>query len=211
MPVTVTELKETLKKVIFNGNIPVCEAQLQYELAIELGKSYPKAKIYLEYPAVDKNSNKRIYYDLVIVENNTYYVIELKYKTKAENVSIYGVSYELKTHAAQDLGRFDYLKDISRIENFSANTNKNFGGGFAVIVTNDNVYWKNDGEGCLYKEFALNIGATISKGNKNWANGTKTSSVGEKRIKGLTLLKDYPVKWEPIADTSFQYLLLEIK
>lgn len=210
MSVTLTELESNLKKVVFNGNIPVCEAQLQYELAVELGKSYPNAKIFFEYPATDKSSTKRIYYDLVIVENDTYYVIELKYKTKDENVSIYGVSYTLKNHAAQDLGRFDYLKDVSRIENFSANTNKNFGGGFAVIVTNDSTYWEKDGAKCIYKEFAVKNGVTISKGDKNWVNGTKESSVGKDRINGLTLLKDYSVKWQPIADTSFEYLILEI-
>lgn len=45
---------------------------------------------------------------------------------------------------------------------------------------------------------------------KSWAVGTKDTSVGESRSKGLTLKDSYYIEWKNL-DNNFKFLLLEIK
>ena len=188
------------------------EAQFQFELAWEIKSKFKNYDVHIEYPSLSKNTNsRRCYYDIVIQDKNEYYVIEVKYKTKEANINYKGVTVDLKNHAAQDLGRFDYLNDISRIENWEKlNLGKKFVGGSAIILTNDSVYWNNDGKGYIYEQFALKDCNTIKCGYKSWIGKVKTTSVGKNRIGGLTLSRTYYIKWENYCN-NFKYLLLEIK
>ena len=54
-----------------------------------------------------------------------------------------GSKHILKEQAANDLGRYGYLKDIYRIENVLGTiTDKTIKKGYAIILTNDNKYYK---------------------------------------------------------------------
>lgn len=194
-----------------NKELFLNEAQFQFELALEIKKQFPSLVVHLEYPSLKGNSNGQYsYYDIVIQEGNEFYVIELKYKTKDQVVLYKGSNYLLKNHAAQDLGRFDYLNDVSRIENWQSNNQgKIFVGGCAIILTNDSSYWAKDGNNCIYKNFALKDKTKIPSGQKNWPTVTKTTSVGKSRIKGLNLKKSYQIDWKNYCD-SFKYLMLNI-
>ena len=120
------------------------------------------------------------------------------------------MSMILKNQSAQDLGRFDYLQDVSRIEDWQTNNpGKRFAGGCAILLTNDSAYWKKSGKKCIYKNFALEECTTISAGYKSWAKKPKPSSVGINRINGLSLRNDYDIQWQKYSG-DFQYLLLEI-
>lgn len=217
MIISKAQLEEILKSVYNNRNPFLSEAQLQFDLAIALEKHFEshspnRYKIYLEYPTVNTTTNARVYYDIVIkdVETKEYCPIELKYKTKKATVIFDGTAIDLKNHAAQDLGRFDYLKDVERIENFNAFTSKVKEAGYAIILTNDHSYWSAGRAGCIYDDFALNNGRKIDKGMKSWAVGTKVTSVGKSRINGLTLKDSYYIEWKNL-DNNFKFLMLEIK
>ena len=217
MIISKAQLEEILKSVYNNRNPFLSEAQLQFDLAIALEKHFEsqspdRYKIYLEYPTVNTTTKARVYYDIMIknVETKKYCPIELKYKTKNAPVIFDGTKIDLKNHAAQDLGRFDYLQDVERIENFNAFTSKVKEAGYAIILTNDHNYWSAGRAGCIYDDFALNNGRKIDKGMKSWAVGTKVTSVGKSRINGLTLKDSYCIEWEKL-DINFKYLMLEIK
>lgn len=214
---TQKEIVSTLSTLANKGNTYTCEAQFQFDLADELRKYFSEHQvghiIYLEYPC---SANGRTeYFDIVIedasVEPHEYCIIELKYKTKAAPATCYGQSFTLKTHAAQGLGRYDYLNDVSRIEQFSSKYNKKIQNGFAIILTNDRQYWAQSGKGKSYAEFSLKDGATQISGHKKWAQGISPNSTGAHRINGLDLSKSYQINWSQWGQIpNFKYLLLEI-
>lgn len=194
-----------------NKKLFLNEAQFQFELALEIKKQFPSLVVHLEYPSLKGNSNgKYCYYDIVVQENNEFYVIELKYKTKDQVILYKGSNYLLKNHAAQDLGRFDYLNDVSRIENWQSNNQgKQFVGGCAIILTNDAVYWEKDGYGYIYKDFALKDNTTTVAGTKNWPQGSSATSVGQSRLCGLNLKNTYKLNWHNYCN-GFKFLMLVI-
>ena len=215
MLLTKEELQKQLEELADNEGLYLNEAQFQFELAGKLRDYFAiqnrECHIYLEYPSTQKdNTGRRQYYDIVIQENNAYCVIELKYKTKKGKINYDGIVVELKYHAAQPLAKFDFLKDVSRIENFEKDTDKKLDCGFVIMLTNDKSYWERDSKDGLAQEFSLMDGTTICKGCKKWRPDTKTSSVGESRKDGLKLQKDYEVVWKPYCE-NFKYLMLEIK
>ena len=78
--------------------------------------------------------------DIIIVEQGKYYYIELKYQTSELTLGS-GMPLLLKQQAAEDLKRYDYLWDIYRLCDIAKNYPYSFGGGFAIILTNDHLMY----------------------------------------------------------------------
>lgn len=213
---TKQEMIDILGKLAVQGNTYTCEAQFQFDLAYALRKYFETKKlgynVYLEYP--QGCSGKTEYFDIVVedpsVTPHDYCVIELKYKTKAMTATCYGQKFSLKTHAAQGLGRYDYLYDVARIESFSSNGKLKMQNGFAILLTNDGQYWQQDGNGKFYVEFSLKDNTIQANGHKGWPQGISPNSTGVNRINGFDLEHDYQIDWDT-WDNNFKYLLLEIK
>ena len=47
----------------------------------------------------------------------------------------------LRNDGVQDLGRYDFIKDIERIERIAAHVPQ--AEGYALLLTNDSSYWRN--------------------------------------------------------------------
>ena len=103
-----TQLKN--KRPIFHS-----EADFQFALAWELQQQYPNASLRLEY-APPGDPTKHI--DILVRLGNDVYPIELKYKKAKFRAVVNGEQYSLTDHSAQDLGKYDFVKDICRIEAF---------------------------------------------------------------------------------------------
>lgn len=214
-----SELAKIVNDLGNRKNIYTCEAQFQFDLADEI-RAFLKKKtggyiVYVEYPQVI--GNRTVHYDIVIesinVDPHEYCVIELKYKTAAmQNASCYGQPCILKTHAAQSLGRYDFYKDIERIENYSSNTGRCLEIGYAILLTNDKCYWTKNGANRLYQAFSLQDGTTISQGVKSWPTNIRVSSIGSNRNKCINLKNTYNLNWEQWGTlANFKYLLVEVK
>ena len=189
-------LVQRLKPKIFNN-----EKQFQFELALEL-KDYfnslgRSCQIHFEYRSEKGNH----YYDLVLEENGEFCPIELKHKTIV--------------HKAQDLGRYDFLKDVERLEHFKMNNpNKKNDNGYAIILTDDKVYWEKDGAKFNYCEFAIKDGDTIKAGAKNWVAKTPLTPQQLKAKYGFRAnaidTKSYSINWDNYY-SNYRFLLFEIK
>ena len=59
--------------------------------------------------------HERVYLDMWIKNINL--AIELKYKTREATLTHEGERYNLLRQGAHDLGRYDFLKDVQRLEN----------------------------------------------------------------------------------------------
>lgn len=89
----------------------------------------------------EKENSGDIYIDIWVEINEKVYPIELKYKTIQCTLKDDSEEYKLKQHGACDIGCYLYLKDVERIEHISKSLGDNFGKGFAIMLTNDHLYW----------------------------------------------------------------------
>ena len=199
-----SKLKE--KRKIF-----VSEADFQLEIAWIIKEIYPNAKVRLEYcPSFDFN----MHIDILVVIDNKWIPIELKYKTKGCKKNIDNEIFNLKNHGAKDVNCYLYLKDIQRIEKIRDNVSE-FIEGYTIFITNELSYTRKTlKQECVYKQFSLENNI-IKNGVLNWSeqasNGTKKNCE-----KPICLKGKYIINWNnysKIDDTNtgtFVYLINKI-
>jgi hypothetical protein len=78
---------------------------------------------------------KPFHVDIWVERNGEVLAIELKYKTKALQTSERGEEFVLQNHSAQDIARYDFIKDVWRVETIVANYTH--ASGYAILLTND--------------------------------------------------------------------------
>lgn len=146
-------IRELLVELSHTRKIFHSEADFQFALAWEIQKAYPTAKKRLEYSPA--HIEPRIHIDILVMIGDERYSIELKYKTIGFMTTCDGEEYKLKKHVAQDLGRYEFLKDVQRIERLQQSM-PSFKKGYSLLFTNDPAYWKNTNRsGTVYEEFKL--------------------------------------------------------
>ena len=135
------------------------EADFQHALAWLIRETWPDSEIRLEMPVV--TAEGRIYLDIYWRRTRAVIAIELKYATKVAALAFQGEPFELRGHFAQGLRRYDFLRDIERLEAFqSAQPNV---GGIALFLTNDPGYWTPALKpGSIDAAFRLDEGRTVT-------------------------------------------------
>ena len=111
------------------------EADFQHALAWQIHEVMPDCGIRLEFPPF---SDKRMYLDIWLSTSRI--AIELKFATRKLECEWNGENFSLRDQSAQDVKRYDFLKDIQRLEQVVMDGNAD--AGFAVLLTNDHLYWK---------------------------------------------------------------------
>ena len=123
--------------------------------------------------------------------------------------------YALRSQIARDLGRYDFIKDIGRVESSVADRAPR-ARGYAILLTNDPSYWKHPrSDNTADARFRLHEG-NILRGSLGWGSG---ASEGTKRGREdlLQLRGSYILRWEdysrPAGDNygKFRYLVVEAK
>lgn len=195
-----------LKRKLFHS-----EADFQFALAWEIQTLYPEAAVRLEYCPQEA---RQMHIDIVVELNNKVYPIELKYKTLKLDCPIEGEYYNLKSHGAQDIGKYDCLLDVQRLEQCSRLLPR-FECGFAIWLTNDPLYWTAAKKpGTMAEAFALYEGVCKS-GTMGWASHT-SAGTQKGREEPISLRGAYSIHWQPYSQISearagkFQYVLLSI-
>ena len=139
--------------------------------------------------------------------------IELKYKTSRFEVETTGHSVHLKNHGAQDHGRYDFFKDVSRIEQIVATGKADKG--FAVFLTNDGGYWRNGRDGTADAMFRMFEGRTVKSGSLKWAEHTGAGTM-KGHEKPISLVRDYVLGWKDYMDFGkknglFRFLIVDVE
>lgn len=187
------------------------EADFQFSFAWKIHEIYRDEKYYLEYPINYNNSDKHI--DLVINSSELSYAIELKYKTRTHSAIFNNENYELKDQSAHDIGKYDFIKDIKKLEDY-VQSNNHFVG-YAIFLTNDSTYWKEpQKKNAVADAFHINEGR-ILKGELGWsAEASKGTKKG--REESLKLKGEYLIHWNEYSIigvsryNQFKFVLLEI-
>jgi hypothetical protein len=215
------------------------EDDLKFELGFLIKKSNPSCEIRLEKPINLEFSTKkgpletelhRAPIDIVVIIDSIQIPIEIKYKTLALSkekgrklASPYMINaeyFDLANQGASDLGRFNFRKDILRIEKVIEDPINNATLGYCLMITNDKDYWNEPKSNSLANNFSLH-GKAIRGFDPGW---NYPSNMHEKYInienqwvdkknnskkhwtcKGdlfldLTLAKDYKIKWNEYSN-----------
>ena len=200
-------LNQEREEVFYN------ERELQVRLDLYLEKTQKYKKIYLEYyvPVHDNKANvilkdyiweSEIRMDIVVATNDSFIPIELKYKTKKimnSYISRFGEDIEdvdiIKEQSAQNIGRYDFWKDIKRIEVVKTRFGKVLGD-IALFLTNDSSYYKTRNGRPAYYNFRLSDDNDGS--NMAWLNAPKIAD----EHPDFHLNDRYAPKWIDENDTA---------
>lgn len=139
-------------------------------------------------------------------------LIELRYKTRKMEIVFNGEGYKLKNQFAQDVSRYDYIKDVVSLEKLCLQNPTMEG--YAILITNDHLYWQRPEKvNSVDKDFRLHEGRNLT-GECKWAN---SASFGTTRTREQPLVVKgcYPLSWSeystfPSVRQEFRYLCVQI-
>lgn len=175
------------------------EADFQHAFAWEIHRQLPEAYIRLELPVQVKDHYLHV--DVWIINYDEILAVELKYKTRGLSILVENEQYSLKNQVAQDLGRYDFIKDIQRLEHLASEKQNYIG--YAILLTNDSAYWKKPAyNNTVDADFRLDD-TRILEGSFNWG---PNASFGTKKNREQTLVLQnrYPVQWEDFSRPSIK-------
>jgi len=166
------------------------EADFQHALAWIIHEKHPAAKVRLEYRP--RKLKEKAYIDIWAELHGATYAVELKYKTRSLQETVSEETFSLLNQSAQDQARYDFCRDIGRIETLAAAYPELIG--FAVFLTNDRGYWRVSGrDGNVDSAFRVHEDAKLS-GKLEWAlhasKGTKSG-----RVNAICLAGEYSLNW----------------
>ena len=188
------------------------EADFQFALAWQIKQAMPRSKIRLEFNPVPEEG-RRMALDIWIATEGV--AMELKYTTRNLEATVGGERFVLRNHGAQPPNRYDYLRDVQRLEREVATGRAERG--FAVLLTNDPLYWKppqGKGREIIDDAFRIHEGRELA-GKLAWS-----TSAG----KGTTRGRDSPIRltgryhlhyrdYSELAETrygDFRYLVVSV-
>ncbi len=188
------------------------EADFQHAVAWDLHVRFPTAGVRLERPI--RTPKGLLHVDLVADFGAYTLVAELKYKTRAVVATLQGEDFALRDHAAQPISRYEFLKDVTRLESIQALRPKTLC--WAILLTNDSAYWfEPKGAAGISADFTLCDGRECS-GTLKWGVNTSASTM-KGREAALELSGRYRMTWRDYATVAapryarFRYLAVEVR
>lgn len=206
-----TALSEAIKRLEAEKAMFTLEADFQFSLAWKLKEILGEtAKIILEYPYCEKEGTRIKYIDIYVDTPNEISFIELKYKTKTQKITRYGIDLTLKNHSAQDFGRLLFVQDIERLEGVRNRTSKKMNN-YCLFLTNDKVYWKK-GKNKENKENEKKRETIDEKFYlaENIEAGAKVFSPDNNKYKKEVSTNAYECHWCNYLD-DFKLLMIKVK
>ena len=153
--------------------------------------------------------------DIVVKKSGEYYPVELKYKTKKIERQITRFDELLddkvvvmKNQGAQDLGMYDFWKDVRRVE-LVRNSFGRVKGGLAVFVTNDVLYTKSSKP--TSNNYLLNMNEGRHSRIKHWKN-EESACARMKAYKPFEVEREYYINWHErtVDGVDFYYCITVI-
>lgn len=186
------------------------EADLQHSFARVLWELAPEVRSRLEVRRPELYEGRAEHLDLLCIGPSARTAIEFKYfKDKWAGVAgPENEEYELRSHAATDLGRLGFVSDIARLERFGDRPDQE---GLALLITNAEALWTPqapDARETRDQEFRIHEGRVLS-GELRWAQGTYARNT-------RTLRGSYPLRWQPYSQLGgprgeFRYVAVRVE
>lgn len=205
------DLNPLMANLAYERPIFHSEADFQHALAWQIHTAHPEARIRLE-----TRPERGIRLDLLVRIADETIAIELKYLVSRVDQVLFGERFNLPNQAAQDISRYDFLKDVARVERFVADGIADRG--IALALSNDQGYWhsgtKLDPVDLMFRLYeGREISGALSWGLMAGAGTTKG------REEPLTLTGRYKSSWQDYSSIEgpsgkpivFRYLLFEVQ
>jgi len=202
-------LELSKKRPIFHS-----EADFQHALAWQISQMYKDFSVRLERRFKIKGDTLSI--DVFLLSSGGNIPIELKYFKQKIEVNHRAEEFVLPNQVARDLGRYNFLKDIKRIEDVLDSSPAKEG--YCLVLTNDPLYWteywQNRRKKTKDHNFRIFEGKQLS-GTINWINPTEKAST---KFPAISFRGNYEVKWNDFSNEfeeekfgKFRWLLIKVK
>ena len=206
---------ESNEELLFN------ERDFQMHLATWLRKSandYDDVDVEYYVPKIELPNyvwDSELRLDIVVKKDGEYCPVELKYKTKKveRQISRFDEILDdkvvvMKNQGAQDLGMYDFWKDVRRVE-LVRNRFAKVKGGLAIFVTNDALYTKASRPES--NNYLLNMNEGKHSVIKHWQN-ENSACAKMKSYKSFEVEKEYSIKWHHrnVDNIPFHYCVVFI-
>lgn len=204
------EISEVLSALARQRPVFHSEADFRHALAFEIHRRLPGARIRLEVPVNWGDGTLRV--DVWVVYQDAALAIELKYLTARLSVQVEreggSEQYRLKEQSAHDLGRYDFIRDIQRLERVTAAHQRAYRSvtGYAILLTNDPVYWKGPRQKGRRQEeasdaaFRLHEGRVL-EGCLSWGRRASRGTM-KGREEPLKLRAKYVLEWSDYSQVG---------
>ena len=206
---------ESNEELLFN------ERDFQMHLATWLRKSandYDDVDVEYYVPKIELPNyvwDSELRLDIVVKKDGEYCPVELKYKTKKveRQISRFDEMLDdkvvvMKNQGAQDLGMYDFWKDVRRIE-LVRNRFAKVKGGLAIFVTNDALYTKASRPES--NNYLLNMNEGKHSVIKHWQN-ENSACAKMKSYKSFEVEKEYSINWHHrnVDNIPFHYCVVNV-
>ena len=217
------QIVQQIKKALEQRNgFFIREEDIQLYLANYLINTKLFDRVYIEYhipsdligkyPWKDK---KNIYVDIVVKYEDHFYPIEIKYKTVTQEVPdsfVFGEKAKtvlLGQHGAQNIGCYDFWKDVKRVELFDETFSK-CERGIVLFVSNDETYRKEPLNSVAgYANFSIHEGRSIpANSTLDWNKRDGEDLAVAKVRPPLTITYEYVINWTPMQIDKHYYILV---
>lgn len=186
------------------------EADFQFALSGKIQHFMPGAQVRLEYRPFEA---ERVYLDIWVSSPSGNMALELKYVTRKLTVRVQEEPFDLLDQSAQDSRRYDFLKDVMRLEHIVEARPRTKG--YAVFLTNDPSFWTPyDRTDTTDAAFRIHQGR-FATGTLAWSAHASAGTI-KGREAPLALRQEYMMQWRDYASPSldahgqFRFLLLEV-
>jgi hypothetical protein len=182
------------------------ERDFQHELAWLLREQNPDSSLRLEVP-LSRPSNSIM--DVLLRHAGETHAFELKYKTKLLDTEVGGERFMLKNQSANDVGRYDFFRDIVRMERFEATRTS------VLFLSNDPGYWAGPTRaGTVDEQFSMKDGRSAT-GELNWLSHASVGTT-KGRTDPLNLTGSYTMRWHDYSNLdmpagAFRFLWINVR
>ena len=188
------------------------EAGFQHALAWQIHRAMPESQVRLEVDVLQAD-HRRNFLDIWLPVEGI--AIELKYKTREFEVEQGKESFVLSNQSAQTQGRYDFIRDIHRLELMRSKL-KQFKAGYAVLLTNDSSYWKVlASRNVVDADFRIHDGR-VGSGVLAWASRAEPGTM-RGRESPIEIHGSYRLRWQEYSDFPgksygrFRYLVVSLE
>lgn len=203
-----TDLERAMAALARDRPVFHSEADFQHAFAWELHHEYPDARIRLE-----TRPRPGVRLDVLALIGGRRVAVELKYLLRTLSTTIEDEVFDLPFQSAQDTRRYDFVKDVGRLEVLLADGAAD--DGFSIALTNDPSYWKGgNSESVADAAFRLGEGRTLA-GVLDWAAHTGAGTK-KGRERPLSLVGTYQLQWRDFSQVeggrygTFRYLVVQV-
>ncbi len=202
-------IQKIIKKLSETRPVFCSEADFQLALAWQIKEIYKEeVEVRLEYCFPERPD---WHIDIVVIQGNKRYPIELKYKTKKAEIEYKKEKFILKNQAAQNLGKYDFWNDVYRIETLKNDERLNIEKGYVIMITNDLSYLDKSGKNAMSYNFGIYKDRVVNKETLIWQGEPSKAITNNRKI--LDIKGDYKCHWVRYSkkiEEEFNYLLLEV-